>query len=588
MNVSSKKSELHAAVWASRPLYVRAVWYSIGANLLTLMSVVYMLEVYTRVVDSASFKTLAMLTLLVIGLYVVMALFEWVRTELQQQAGRNFDERVRARIFDSIFLANLRNAGNFGSQALNDLKVLREFFYSPAVFGLMESPVALLLLIVLFLISPLLGWVALFGALLQVGIAVLTEKRTQPPLAKANQLASASRSYANNSLRNAEVMESMGMLDGVERQWMQRQEKFLVLQAEASDHAGGLSALSKSLQLIQTSAMLGLGAWLMLQGDLAGGAGMMLVGSILGGKIMQPLVQIVSNWKLVINARDSYRRLDQLLEKIPKVEEQMSLPAPKGRLSVEAVTASAPGSTLPILRNVSFAVAAGECLAVVGPSGSGKTTLARMLMGLWPSLSGKIRLDGVDVFAWSKAELGPHVGYLPQGVELFRGTIAENVARFGEVDRDAVLEAIHLIGLDSLIDQLPDGIDTEIGEDGLFLSGGQRQRIGLARAIYRSPKFVVLDEPNSSLDEKGDAALLAMLEYLKQHGTTVVVITHRTNVLAVADRMLVLREGMVQAFGARDEVLAALKKAASPQAQPSPAKAEKKPALVTTVPVTGV
>lgn len=562
-------SELRESIWALRPYWTRALFISVVTSTLSLAPTLYMLEVYDRVVNSASFITLAMLTLLVLGVYVVMEILEWVRVEMMQHAGQQLDDRLGERVFDAVFAANLRKVQAGGSQALTDMRTLREFFYSPALLGAMEAPVALLFLILIFLISPVLGWFAVLGAMVQLLIAVLTERRTQPPLAEANKMAIGAQGYANGALRNAQVIESMGMLEGIHRRWMQRQRKFLHLQAVASDHAGGLTAASKSVQLIQSSALLGLGCWLMLQGELAGGAGMMIVGSILGGKVLQPLVQVVSNWKLVINTRDAFQRLDDLLQQVPASAERMSLPAPKGYLSVEAVTAGAPGNPVAILRNVSFALPAGECLAIVGPSASGKTTLARLMMGLWPTMAGKIRLDGADMFAWNKTELGPFVGYLPQGVELFDGTLAENIARFGEIDREKVEEAGRLIGLDALVAELPQGYDSRIGDEGAFLSGGQRQRVGLARAIYGDPRFVVLDEPNSSLDERGEAALLQMLQALKHRRVTVVVITHRTSVLAAADRMLILRDGMVQGYGPRDEVLAALKKANEAAAHPT-------------------
>jgi ATP-binding cassette subfamily C exporter for protease/lipase len=307
--------------------------------------------------------------------------------------------------------------------------------------------------------------------------------------------------------------------------------------------------------------MLGLGAWLLLKNQLNGGAGMMMVASILGGRILAPLVQIVTQWRLVVNVRDAWQRLDTLLTAIPAKPESMALPAPRGLLQVESLMAGAPGGGPAIIKNVAFGLTPGEVLAVVGPSASGKTTLARLLVGLWPSVGGKVRLDGADVFTWDKAELGPHIGYLPQGVELLEGTLAENIARFGEMAPAKVKAAAQAVGLHDFIMSLPKGYDSPVGREGAMLSGGQRQRVALARAIYGDPVLVVLDEPNSSLDESGDAALAAAILELKARGTTFVIMTHRTSVLAVANKMMVLRDGVMQAFGPRDEVLAALKKA---------------------------
>jgi ATP-binding cassette subfamily C exporter for protease/lipase len=320
------------------------------------------------------------------------------------------------------------------------------------------------------------------------------------------------------------------------------------------------------MQTMISSMLLGLSAWLLLKGQLNGGGAMLIISSLLGARVLAPLVMVVAQWRSVVGVRDAWARLDHLLETVPPKPKTMPLPPPRGALQVEGIVATAPGSAAPILRGVAFALQPADVLVVVGPSASGKTTLARVLAGLWPSASGKVRLDGVDVHTWDKAELGPHVGYLPQGIELFDGTLAENIARFGEMDRTKVEAAAKAVGLHELITALPDGYDSQVGRDGAILSGGQRQRVGLARAIYGNPVFVVLDEPNSSLDEAGDAALASAIQQLKAQGTTFVIMTHRTSVLAVADKMLVLRDGQVQAFGPRDEVLASLAKAAA-QAQ---------------------
>jgi ATP-binding cassette subfamily C exporter for protease/lipase len=418
-----------------------------------------------------------------------------------------------------------------------------------------------------------LGWSAVAGSALQVFIGWLNERSTQPPLVAANRSAIAAQQYADGTLRNAQVIESMGMLRDIHRRWMEKQREFLGLQALASDRAGAFQAITKFLQTTMGSLLLGLGAWLLLQNQLNGGAGMMIVGSILGGRILAPLVQIVTQWRMVVNVRDAWQRLENLLAAIPPKPQSMALPEPRGILQVETLIAGAPGNSAAIIRNVAFGLSPGEVLAVVGPSASGKTTLARLLVGLWPAMSGKVRLDGADVFTWDKAELGPHIGYLPQGVELLEGTLAENIARFGEMSLAKVKAAAQAVGLDDFIVGLPKGYDSPVGRDGAMLSGGQRQRVALARAIYGDPVLVVLDEPNSSLDEAGDAALAAAIVDLKARGTTFVVMTHRTSVLAVADKMMVLRDGLMQAFGPRDEVLAALKKANEQAATQSQAQA---------------
>ena len=376
-----------------------------------------------------------------------------------------------------------------------------------------------------------------------------SKSQTQAPLARANQAAIAAQNYAANSLRNAQVIEAMGMEGGIHRRWLKKQNEFLGKQAEASDKAGGYAALSKFVQLTQSSLLLGVGCWLTIRGHFPGGGGLMLVASILGGKVLSPIVQLIGAWKMVVNARDAYGRLDKIVEAVQLREPGMPLPAPQGNLSVEAVMAGAPGTQAAILKGVSFGVPAGRTLAVVGPSASGKSTLARLLVGVWPAASGKVRLDGVDIFPWNKAELGPHMGYLPQDVELFEGTLAENIARFGEVDMAKVEAAAKAVGVHDTLMALPQGYDTNIGDEGCILSGGQRQRVGLARAIYGNPRFIVLDEPNSSLDEAGEAALVQTLLVLKSLGITIIVITHRDAWVEVADRLYEVKGGRVSELG---------------------------------------
>ena len=375
--------------------------------------------------------------------------------------------------------------------------------------------------------------------------------------------------------------KAMGMMGNIHSKWMVKQRRFLQLQAVASDTAGANNAISKLIQTLQSSLLLGAACWLTIKGEMLGGGGMMMVASILGGKVLQPLAQLVSQWRLVVNARDAYQRLEDLLSYFPPKAESMPLPAPKGVLTVEGVIASAPMNQNPILRGVSFVVMPGETVMIIGPSASGKTTLARLVMGLWPAMQGKVRLDGADVFNWNKDELGPHLGYLPQTVELFDGTLAENVARFGDVDMNEVQRVIDQVGLRDMVNALPQGLQTRIGEEGSILSGGQRQRVALARAIYGKPKLVVLDEPNSNLDEAGEAALMNTLESLRAQGASVLVITHRTSVLPQANKLLMLREGQVVLFGPRDEVLAALQKAQAEQQGLAPPTAAAAPAVAT-------
>ena len=572
MKPHSPPSELSQALEPLRPEIYRAIGFSLIISFLALSPTVYMLEVYDRVVNSRSDVTLLMLTLMVMLAYAVMELLEKVRGALMRASGVRLDAALSKRVYDAMFMGFLKRQVGGNMQVLNDLKLVREFLANPALMAVMEAPVALVALALIFAISPILGWSAVAGALVQVAITWMNERASRKPLMEANRAAMNAQQFADASLRNAHVMESMGMLDAVHGQWQKRQKEFLGLQAQASEGAGFWSAMSKLLQLVMTSLLLGLGAWLLLTNSLNGGASMMIVGSVLGGRVLAPLSQLVAQWNAVVNVRSAWERLEGLLAQVPPKPEAMSLPAPKGYLSVEGLMAGVPGQQVPIVRGVQFGLAKGEVLAVVGPSASGKTTLARLLVGLWPAMSGKVRLDGADVFTWDKSELGPYLGYLPQGVELLEGSLAENIARFGDVDMAQVEAAARLVGLHELIMSMPQGYNSPIGRDGAMLSGGQRQRVGLARALYGKPVFVVLDEPNSSLDEAGDLALANAIAALKQLGTTFVVMTHRTSVLGVADKMLIMRDGAQQAFGPRDEVLAALQKAQQPASVAAPEK----------------
>ena len=562
MKPQSTPSELSLAFEPLKPVIYKAIGFSTLISLLALMPTVYMLEVYDRVVNSRSGMTLLMLTVLIVLAYAVMELLEKIRGALMRAAGVQVDEALSKRIYDAMFLGFLKRQVGGSTQVLNDLKLVREFLANPALMAIFEAPVALVALALIFAISPILGWASVLGAIAQIGVAFMNERATRKPLNEANRSAVGAQQFAEASLRNAHVMESMGMLDAVHGRWQKRQQEFVAYQATASEGAGLWTAMSKAVQQVMSSLLLGLGAWLMLHNMLNGGASMMIIGSVLGGRVLAPLSQLVAQWNSVVTVRAAWSRLENLLANVPVKPESMPLPAPKGMLTVEGLMAGAPGQQVPIVRGVQFALSPGEVLAVVGPSASGKTTLARLLVGLWPAMSGKVRLDGADVYTWDKTELGPYLGYLPQGVELLDGTLAENIARFGEVDMAQVEVAARLVGVHELIMSLPEGYNSPVGRDGAMLSGGQRQRVGLARALYGKPVFVVLDEPNSSLDEAGDAALANAIATLKQLGTTFVVMTHRTSVLGVADKMLIMREGAQQAFGPRDEVLAALQQKA--------------------------
>ena len=558
----AREDPIRGAFLGQRIHLKRAAWISAVMGVLTLVPSWYMFEVYGRVLNSRNTNTLLWLTVMVLGVYVVIELLDLARSRVLRDLSHGFAHRLENTVFDATFQANLNRQPGGTTQSFSDLKQLRDFLTSPFVTALLDIPAALLCLLLLFGLGFWLGALALAGAAVQVWLIWLTQRHTMPLLAKATGASIQATQFANGALRNAQVIESMGMLSRMHARWINRQRLFLAQQAEASDYAGITAAIAKLIQMMQGSVLLGGATWAMMHNQLWGGAGMIIVASILGGRALQPLALMVSHWRTLVQARDARDRLGALLSRHVPALRSMPLPAPTGKLSIEAVHAGPPNTQARIIRGVTFKALPGELTLIIGPTASGKSTLARLLVGVWPCASGAVRLDGADVYTWNKAELGPHIGYLPQNVELFEGTVAENVARFGDVDMDLVKAAIEVCGLRSLIEGLPQGYDTQIGEDGAVLSGGQRQRLGLARALYGGPRLLVLDEPNSSLDAAGDKGLLELLTQLKKAGICIVAITHRNSIMPAADKIVVLREGQVAAFGPRDEVLAALSKAA--------------------------
>lgn len=564
MTPNIKMSELRIALLELKPVGIVALMLSWSIALLGFAPVIYMLQVYERVVNSRDVNTLIMLTLVVLGAYAVLELLERYRDRLLWGAGVQFERRISARLYNAMF-ESLRKQQTVGAQLVpRDIRTVREFFHNPAVGAALELPIGLVSLSLIFAINPLLGYAAAVGALVQTIVAWLLQRTSGGPLREAQKRSQEAQTYAEASLRNAQVMESMGMMPAVMAQWQSRQRSFLTFQAKASESAGIFNALSKLMQQKMGSVLLGLSAWLLLQDELGGGSAMLIISAILGGKLLAPLSKIVQQWRAFVSVGEAWDRLTKLLEYVHPETPQMPLAAPRGNLTVESLAAAPPGQKTPVLRGLHFAVPAGKALVVVGPSGSGKTSLAKLLLGVWSAQAGKVRLDGADVHTWSKAELGPYLGYLPQDVELMDGTMAENISRFGDPDMPRIEDAARLVGLHDFIVSLPLGYETPIGRDGGLLSGGQRQRVALARAVYGNPVLVVLDEPNSSLDEVGDAALMQAITALKARGTTFVINSHRTSVFPVADLMLVLRDGAQQLFGPTAEVLQKL--------MPSPAK----------------
>jgi ATP-binding cassette subfamily C exporter for protease/lipase len=554
-----KKSEIESVIRSFKSTFITVGMFSAIVNLLMLAPSLYMLQVYDRVLGSRNEITLLMLTVLILGAYLFMGALELIRSYVLVRVGAQFDMKLNKRVYTAAFEQNLKQAGGNAGQALADLTNIRQFLTGSALFAFFDAPWFPIYLFVIFLFEPVLGLFAVAGTIVLIALAVVNERVTKAPLAEANSMSIQANTLATNNLRNAEVIESMGMLPNLIGRWFKLHGRFLSLQASASQKAGLITALTKFVQVSMQSLVLGLGALLVLDNKIT--PGMMIAASILLGRTLQPVQQVISVWKSVSGARSSYERLTALLELNPAREAGMALPAPQGALSLDNVTASPPGVKTPVIKSVSFAIAPGDVLGVMGPSGSGKSTLARLLVGVWPSMVGKVRLDGADIYQWNKAELGPHVGYLPQDIELFAGTISENIARFGEVDAEKVVLAAKRAGVHEMVLQFPQGYDTPLGDGGAGLSGGQKQRIGLARAMYGDPALLVLDEPNSNLDDVGEQALLNAVLELRKRGKTIVMITHRPNAVQVTTKLLLMRDGAVHVFGPTNQVLAALQEA---------------------------
>jgi ATP-binding cassette subfamily C exporter for protease/lipase len=557
---------------------LKGAFRSVGAfsaiiNLLLLVPALYMLQVYDRVLASRNETTLLMLTLMALGAFMFMSALEIVRSFVLIRVGAQLDMKLNKRIYTAAFEQNLKLAGGNAGQALHDLTTIRQFLTGQGLFAFFDAPWFPVYLAVIFLFNPLLGLFALIGTVVLVALAFVNEAVSKKPLEEANTVAITSSNLATNNLRNAEVIAAMGMLPNLISRWFKLNSRFLQLQAEASQKAGTIGSITKFVRVSMQSLILGLGALLALDGKIT--PGMMIVATILMGRALSPVEQLIGAWKSWSSTRSAYQRLNELLDANPAREAGMPLPPPRGEISVEAVTAAPPGSTVAILKNVSFAVAPGDVLGIIGHSGSGKSTLARLLVGVWPATAGKVRLDGADVYYWNKDELGPYIGYLPQDIELFAGTVSENIARFGEVDSQKVVRAAQRAGIHDMILHLPQGYDTPLGDGGAGLSGGQKQRVGLARAMYGDPSLLVLDEPNSNLDEAGEKALVDAIGDLRARGKTIVIISHRTSVLGTTTKLLMLADGKVQLFGPTAQVLGRLVKPGPQPVQPAQYSAQK-------------
>jgi PrtD family type I secretion system ABC transporter len=529
--------------------------FSMAINLLMLAVPLYMLQIFDRVLMSQSGETLLYLTLLVAGALALLGVFELLRSRVLVRLGTWLDRALSPSVFLRGLESTLRGA-NYRTEALRDVATLRTFLGGGGIMALFDSPWVPIYILVVYLLHPTLGHIALAGALVLLSTALVMELATGTRLKDANALAARNLRGAESAYRNAEVIDGMGMGATLARCWDRTNADVLGLQMLASDRAGSITAFARFFRLFVQMATLGAGAWLVLQHELT--AGGMVAASILLGRALAPVEQAIGTWKQTGAARDAWRRLGKLFAQKPLHPATMPLPLPRGHLRIEGVTYAPPGARLPVLKGITLEVKPGTALAIVGPSAAGKSTLARLIVGIDRPQIGAVRLDGAEIHALERGAFGRYIGYLPQDVELFPGTVRENIARMAEGDPEQVVAAAQMADVHDMILRLPQGYDTEIGEQGALLSGGQRQRIALARALYGSPALLVLDEPNASLDAAGEEALNRAVRAALETGAAIVLIAHRPAMLAHAERIAILTNGQIEGLGERDEMLARL------------------------------
>lgn len=536
-----------------RAHFVAAAFFSLVINVLMLAPALFMLQVFDRVVSSRSVETLVMLFILTLVALLVMSYLDAIRARLLARAGIKLEKLLGPRVLAGMLRQSARSNRAQSMHGLRDINALRTFLTGPGTVAIFDAPWVPLFIGLIYLFHPLLGSVALGGALLLLALTVLNERLSRRSIESMQTDARLAGRFVDQSLGNAEVVGALGMVDNVTADWSEKSQKVLQSQFEANQIGSFLSSTTRFLRQMLQVVMLAAGAWLTI--EQASTPGVMIAATIILGRALAPVESLIAGWKSLVEARGAYQRLAKVIESEPLAPDQMDLPAPKGALSVENLLFAFRGQELPIIRRISFQLAAGESLAIIGPSAAGKSTLARLLVGVWHPMSGAVRLDGADIRSWPRERLGPHIGYLPQNVEIFAGTVAENIARLGQVDSEEVIKAATRANAHEMILALPQGYDTPVGEGGMLLSAGQRQRLALARALYGNPRLVVLDEPNSNLDSKGEAALADCIRMLKSEGVTLVAITHRLPLVSAMDKVMVLMHGTIEKFGTLAEVM---------------------------------
>lgn len=541
----------------TRSVFVRAFLvigvFSVGASLLMLAGPLYMLQIYDRVINTGNVDTLIAISIMLVLALVVFALLEGLRTLVAQRVGVWVDRKLFGPTLAGGIASALSGTGA-SAQGLRDVTAVRTYLASPAIFPLFDAPIAPLFVLILFIMHPILGIIAIAGAIVLFLIALANELVTRKALQQASGASSQTFNNADAAVRNADVIAAMAMMPALARRIDDSAEAWRAQQLRAGGRSGMLGAAAKGLRLLLQSVVLGAGAWLVLGGELT--PGMMIAGSIMLSRALAPVEQAITAWQGLVNAQAAWKRLKDVLANRPALGVGTELPEPKGNLVADGVVYQPPGAPEPVLRGISFNIPAGTAVGIIGPTGSGKTTLARVIVGTRKAQRGAVRLDNADMSVWDPLDRGRHVGYLPQDIELFEGTVKENIARLGDAEDAEVIEAAQLAGVHDLILKLPLAYETPIGERGASLSGGQRQRVALARAVFRRPRLIVLDEPNANLDSEGEDALVRAVATLKQDGHTVLLISHKPSLLQAVDKIMVLQAGQVTEFGDAKEVMA--------------------------------
>ena len=558
---------LSRALAACRRVFIAAALFSACMNVLMLTVPMYMMQVYDRVLTTGNIDTLLALSAMVVVGLATFGLLDAVRLRILVRVGAWLDRDLGSPVLAGAVAEARRAGGAVSAQGLRDLATLRGYLSGAGVVPLLDAPWSPLFLAIVFVIHPVLGWIGLFGAVVLFGLAVLNDRITRARLTEANEAATSALNAADAAIRNSDTITAMGMLPALARRWRETSERSLDLQTSATDASGGIGAVARFFRLCLQASMLGVGGYLVIGNQMS--AGSIVASAIVLARGLAPIEQLINAWRNLVGARTAYGRLAALLVRAPADPGATVLPRPTGRVEFDKVSYVPPGVRLPIIRQISFRLAAGGVLGVVGPSGAGKTTLVRLLVGSLQPSTGHVRLDGADVAVWPDADRGRHVGYLPQNVELFTGTVRDNIARLGAASDDDVLAASQTAAAHETILGLPLGYDTPIGDGGVPVSGGQRQRIGLARALFGNPALVVLDEPNAHLDGDGEMALAATVKRLREQGVTVVLIAQRAGMAALADTVLVLNAGAIDAFGPRNEILPRLRRANLAAVRPS-------------------